>query len=196
MRKIGRRIAGIAAIAAVAVLASGCTGGARRTSRRGAEEAPPPESATEKIPERFLRKPPPPPPERPAGQVRAEIAEAVKQLVGAPPLQMWQAEDRLIELGSAVAPYVRPVLRSGRGEARAAAARILGEVLGAGAARDLVPLLGDEVLDVRYHAICVLRRVTGQDFGYLHVDEPEKRAKAVARWRAWLASWRGRRRTR
>lgn len=42
----------------------------------------------------------------------------------------------------------------------------------------------DEVL--RFAANDALEKMTGQHFFYSHVDPPEERAKAIAKWRAWL----------
>jgi hypothetical protein len=40
---------------------------------------------------------------------------------------------------------------------------------------------------MRMYAIDGLRRLTGQDFGYVYYEEPELRQPAVERWNQWLA---------
>jgi hypothetical protein len=39
---------------------------------------------------------------------------------------------------------------------------------------------------IRMYSIDGLRRMTGQDFGYVYFAEPEDRRAAVARWQEWL----------
>jgi hypothetical protein len=54
-----------------------------------------------------------------------------------------------------------------------------------------VPALVDRLDDpdpvVRLAAHEELKKRTGQDFGYVPWDDSEPRAKAVSRWRSWLA---------
>lgn len=51
----------------------------------------------------------------------------------------------------------------------------------------LVARLDDTDPVVRLAAHQELKRRTGQDFGYVPWDDPEPRAKAVARWKLWLS---------
>ena len=56
--------------------------------------------------------------------------------------------------------------------------------------RHIIPyLISDLESDdsaVRMYSIDGLRRMTGQDFGYVYFAEPEDRRAAVARWQEWL----------
>lgn len=40
---------------------------------------------------------------------------------------------------------------------------------------------------VRFYAIQSLRKLTGQDLGYVYYKEPAERQPAVARWKRWLS---------
>jgi hypothetical protein len=48
-----------------------------------------------------------------------------------------------------------------------------------------IKMLDDKDSVVRMNANEHLKERTGQDFGYIAWDEPENRAPAVAKWRAW-----------
>jgi HEAT repeat protein len=50
----------------------------------------------------------------------------------------------------------------------------------------LIDRLTDKNRSVRLYAIMSLERITGETMGYRHYDPPEKRKKAVDRWRQWL----------
>jgi hypothetical protein len=49
----------------------------------------------------------------------------------------------------------------------------------------IIPRLEDDDVAVRMAAIDSLRRMTGQDFGYVAWDDEAKRRAAVAKWREW-----------
>lgn len=55
----------------------------------------------------------------------------------------------------------------------------------------LVHDLVSEDSAVRMYAIDGLRRLTGQDLGYLYYAEPDARKPAVDRWNKWLAQQQG-----
>ena len=55
------------------------------------------------------------------------------------------------------------------------------------AARQLVKDLESDDAAVRFYAINGLRRLTGENFGYLYYEEVEERKPALRRWQAWLA---------
>jgi hypothetical protein len=53
-------------------------------------------------------------------------------------------------------------------------------------AAELVKNLDSDDPAVRFYAVEGLRRLTGEDFGYLFYQEKEQRRPAVERWRRWL----------
>jgi hypothetical protein len=53
---------------------------------------------------------------------------------------------------------------------------------------ELIFLLDDEEPVVRMYAIHALREMTGEDFGYRYFDSESERAKAIEKWRQWLAN--------
>lgn len=53
-------------------------------------------------------------------------------------------------------------------------------------ARQMVKDLESDDAAVRFYAINGLRRLTGENFGYLYYEEAEERKAAVMRWQAWL----------
>ena len=55
------------------------------------------------------------------------------------------------------------------------------------AVRQLVKDLESDDAAVRFYAINGLRRLTGENFGYLYYEEAEERRPALRRWQAWLA---------
>ena len=55
----------------------------------------------------------------------------------------------------------------------------------------LVENLASDDAAVRLAAITALERATGSTLGFRFDDSPEDRASSVARWRAWLAAYRG-----
>jgi len=54
-------------------------------------------------------------------------------------------------------------------------------------ARQLVKDLESDDAAVRFYAINGLRRLTGENFGYLYYEEADERKPALTRWQAWLA---------
>lgn len=54
------------------------------------------------------------------------------------------------------------------------------------AVHQLVTLLEDRDPAVRLYSINALERLCGTRYGYVYYDPPERRAEAVARWRAAL----------
>jgi hypothetical protein len=54
-------------------------------------------------------------------------------------------------------------------------------------ARQMVSDLESDDAAVRFYAINGLRRLTGENFGYLYYEDAETRKPAVERWQAWLA---------
>ena len=69
---------------------------------------------------------------------------------------------------------------------QAAASRALADHGRREALAPLVRLLASEQIPVRVEASRTLRAATGKHFGYTVYDAPEKRAAAVAQWKAWL----------
>jgi hypothetical protein len=53
--------------------------------------------------------------------------------------------------------------------------------------RQLVKDLESDDAAVRFYAINGLRRLTGENFGYLYYEEAEERKPALKRWQMWLA---------
>lgn len=53
-------------------------------------------------------------------------------------------------------------------------------------ARQMVKDLESDDAAVRFYAIGGLRRLTGENFGYLYYEEAEERKPATKRWQAWL----------
>ncbi len=74
-------------------------------------------------------------------------------------------------------------MRSPHATTRAAAARAAGHGPYPEHARALLELLEDGDLRVRREAVAALRRMTDRFFGYRPEDSPERRRKAVERWR-------------
>jgi hypothetical protein len=54
-------------------------------------------------------------------------------------------------------------------------------------ARQLVKDLESDDAAIRFYAIGGLRRLTGENFGYLYYEEAEEREPALRRWQAWLS---------
>jgi hypothetical protein len=52
---------------------------------------------------------------------------------------------------------------------------------------ELVENLSDPDESVRFISGIALKRLTGQDFGYLSYGEVDERASAIERWKAWLS---------
>ena len=52
--------------------------------------------------------------------------------------------------------------------------------------RQLVKDLDSDDAAVRFYAINGLRRLTGENFGYLYYEEAEERKPATKQWQAWL----------
>ena len=50
----------------------------------------------------------------------------------------------------------------------------------------LVKDLESEDAAIRFYSIDGLRRLTGQDLGYVYFDDEDKRKPAVDRWKVWL----------
>jgi hypothetical protein len=55
------------------------------------------------------------------------------------------------------------------------------------AARQLVKDLESDDPAIRLYAIYSLEELTGERYGYDYFAEPDDRAKAVERWKSWLA---------
>jgi HEAT repeat protein len=72
--------------------------------------------------------------------------------------------------------------------ARAVAARRLGRHEDPRAVNALLDALSDEHVIVREAAVGSLHRLTGQFLGFVPSDPPEKRSKAIIRWRDWWSS--------
>jgi hypothetical protein len=53
---------------------------------------------------------------------------------------------------------------------------------------ELVENLSDVDESVRFISGIALKRLTGQDFGYLSYGEVDERAAAIARWKKWLGT--------
>jgi len=70
---------------------------------------------------------------------------------------------------------------------RLEAVRTAGATRDAGHVPYLVDRLTDSETDVRFFAILALDRITGKRMGYRYYETPEKRSRAVRRWRNWLA---------
>ncbi len=49
----------------------------------------------------------------------------------------------------------------------------------------IIPRLEDDDVAVRMAAVDSLRRMTGEDFGYVAWDDETTRRAAVAKWREW-----------
>ncbi|CAN5628516.1 hypothetical protein BH09PLA1_BH09PLA1_16400 [soil metagenome] len=52
--------------------------------------------------------------------------------------------------------------------------------------RQLVKDLESDDAAVRFYAINGLRRLTGENFGYLYYEDADERKPAIKRWQAWL----------
>jgi len=52
--------------------------------------------------------------------------------------------------------------------------------------RQMVKDLESDDAAVRFYAINGLRRLTGENFGYLYYEEATERKPATKRWQAWL----------
>jgi hypothetical protein len=50
----------------------------------------------------------------------------------------------------------------------------------------LVQDLDDNDSAIRFAAICALRKITGQDFGYRYYDDELARRPAVEHWQQWM----------
>lgn len=62
-----------------------------------------------------------------------------------------------------------------------------GKLKDSGSLPYLVDRLTDSERDVRFLAILALERITGETMGYRYYKPSQERAKAVQRWRQWLA---------
>jgi len=86
------------------------------------------------------------------------------------------------------APEIGRWMGSPAATTRAAAARAAGLGPHPELASRLMDLLEDEDLGVRREAIAALRRLTGRFLGYRPDDSPERRRRAIERWReSWGA---------
>ena len=77
-------------------------------------------------------------------------------------------------------------LQSSNPYERAAAAVERAEQNDLTAVHQLVTLLEDRDPGVRLYSVNALERLCGTRYGYIYYDPPERRAAAVARWRAAL----------
>ena len=68
---------------------------------------------------------------------------------------------------------------------RAAACQALGLTGNRKAAPHLVRALGDPMPFVRRHADRSLMGISGKDMKFMAIDPPDRRARAVAKWKAW-----------
>ena len=85
-----------------------------------------------------------------------------------------------------VVPDLRPLLEDEVALVRYEVASRLGDLGSREGYSVLVDGLEDPNIRNRYNCMKALSEQTGRDFGYKHNDQPEKRAVAVAQWRAWL----------
>ncbi|MFQ5845239.1 MAG: HEAT repeat domain-containing protein, partial [Planctomycetota bacterium] len=81
--------------------------------------------------------------------------------------------------------HLAAALRSPYPSVRAAAAAVAGETGRRGMVEPLLEALDDPEPAVRRASVAALRRITKRFHGYRPGDPPQKRAPAVARWRAW-----------
>ena len=85
-------------------------------------------------------------------------------------------------------PHALRLLTDPDEQVQAAAARVLADHGRRESLAVLVRLLDSANTAVRRKTIQTLRSLTGQHFGFLGYDPPEKRAAAVSRWQAWLVT--------
>ena len=81
-----------------------------------------------------------------------------------------------------------PLLQHDDDRVRLAAARALGNHGGRAALPVLADLLDSDDLHVRSDSADALRMLTGEQFGFVGYEDPERRAASAAQWREWLAA--------
>ncbi len=90
-------------------------------------------------------------------------------------------------------PFVTPLRKNSSELTRIAAFRILEEVGDDRAIEACIEGLSDANEYVREYANKALKRITGQDFGFVAVAAPRRRELAEAKWREW---WEGEKKNR
>jgi len=89
-------------------------------------------------------------------------------------------------LGAGAHDEVRALLADGDPRVRLAAAWCLADAGDRAAPAAFVALLDADDAAVRQQAVCALRQISRQQFGYLVEGTPAERAPSVKLWRAWL----------
>ncbi len=104
----------------------------------------------------------------------------------------WLLAGAILILAGCSSPFDRKMqladLEDPNPAVRVMAVKWAGDNSKSSAVPQLVNLLQDEDRSVRFYSIGALRRITGTDNGYDYKAVPQKRAKAIARWREFLKS--------
>lgn len=127
--------------------------------------------------------------EEESSEIDPELKSKIEQLVLDIQRQKAQyrvrAERQLKSIGAPVVPFVVPLCRNASELTRIAAFRILEEVGDDRAIEACLDGLSDSNEYARDYANKALRRITGQDFGFVAVAAPRRREFAEAKWREW-----------
>jgi hypothetical protein len=86
------------------------------------------------------------------------------------------------------APPIKPVLTDPDPSVKIPAMRQAVQRHDQSAIPILIKNLENDDPAVRFYAIDALRKLTGQDFGFLYYSDDDVRRPAVERWKSWLAA--------
>ncbi|MCH7726455.1 MAG: HEAT repeat domain-containing protein [Planctomycetes bacterium] len=109
-------------------------------------------------------------------------------LSGSPKARVAAAQSLGAVLGDKAVPELKKLLRDEFGTVRLAAARALANLGNRESLPVLLTLLDHGELNNRIASVQVLRSLTGQQFGYLAYEKPEKRKAATTNWQNWVAT--------
>lgn len=130
-----------------------------------------------------------PPGEEEPSEIDPELKSKIEQLVLDIQRQKAQyrvrAERQLKSIGAPVVPFVVPLCKNSSELTRIAAFRILEEVGDDHAIDACLDGLADTNEYAREYANKALKRITGQDFGFVAVAAPRRREFAETKWREW-----------
>ena len=86
------------------------------------------------------------------------------------------------------APPIKPVLTDPDPSIKIPAIELAVQKNDRSAIPVLIKSLESDDPAIRFYANDALKKLTGQDFGFLYYSDDEARRPAVKRWQAWLAS--------
>jgi hypothetical protein len=89
------------------------------------------------------------------------------------------------------APPIKPVLTDSDPSIKIPAIELAVQKNDRSAISVLIKSLESDDPAIRFYANDALKKLTGQDFGFLYYEDDEARRPAVKRWQGWLASGAG-----